>query len=334
MDSTAEELVLDNEGVCNFCHQAQNSLMQAWSEKHNLLGILNKIKQGGQYDCLIGLSGGLDSSYALHKAVEFGLKPLCFSIDNGWNDAKADENIMKLVEGLKVPFYRYTIDLKKFRKLQASFLQSGTKNLEIPTDHILMASSYELASLYGIKWILSGGNVSSESIMPASWGYQARDLVHIKDIYQRFTGEKLSGLPTCSLLKFNYYKWIKRIRVFYLLDYLEYNRAEAIKVLKNKYGWEDYGAKHEESIWTKWFQNFYLYEKFGIDKRKAHLSSLINSGQITRDEAMVELEKNPEYPKLGLEKRVMDYKIRDYSYYKTDERLFNFISKVIRKCRF
>jgi len=193
-----------------------------------------------------------------------------------------------------------------------------------------MAATYEMASKYRIKWIVSGGNVATESIMPASWSYNARDLVHIKDVYKKMTGKKLAGLPICGLLKWNWYKWIKDIKIVYLLDYLTYNREEAIKTLENNFGYKNYGEKHCESVFTHWFQNFYLFEKFGIDKRKAHLSSMIVSGQITRDDAMKIIEQNPVYPELGIEKRVMRYPKRPYTDFKTDEKLFNFISLVVR----
>lgn len=326
MDKSAKEITFDENGFCNFCDNAQRELALT------RLLTLPEIK-GKKYDCLIGLSGGVDSSYVLHKAVEMGLRPLCFSVDNGWNDPRADENIMRLVEGLKVPFYRYTIDLKTFHKLQSAFMKAGQINIEIPTDHILMATTFEMASKYGIKYILSGGNVATESIMPASWGYNARDLVHIKDIFKKMTGKKLKGLPTCSLLKWNYYRWIKGIRILYPLDVWGYNREEAIKTLEEKYGYKVYGEKHCESIFTWWFQNYYLFEKFGIDKRKAHLSSMIMSKQITRKEALEEIMKNPVYPRIGLEDRIWKYKYRPYTDFKTDEKLYLFISKCIRRCK-
>ena len=153
LDGSAEELILDKNGVCNFCCQAQRSLGEIEAEKKNLPIILDKIKKAGKgkkYDVLIGLSGGVDSSYLLLKAVEMGLRPLCFNIDTGWHSPLADENIMRLVEGLRVPFYRYTIDIPKFRKLQAAFIKAGLINLEIPTDHLLLATSYEMAEKYGI----------------------------------------------------------------------------------------------------------------------------------------------------------------------------------------
>lgn len=326
MDRSAQEIIFDADGVCNFCHNAQKMLKEI---KTDVLPTIS----GHDYDCLIGLSGGVDSSYALHLAVKKGLRPLCFSIDNGWNDPRADENIMRLVETLKVPFYRYTIDLDVFRRLQGAFMQAGVKNLEIPTDHILMASTYEMASKYDIKWVISGGNVATESIMPASWGYNARDLVHIKAIYKKLTKQKLSGIPMCSLLMYNWYKWVKRIKTVYLLDYGEYDREAAIRLLEDTYGYKPYGEKHCESTFTQWFQNFYLFSKFGIDKRKAHLSSLINSGQMTRDKALQIIESAPVYPELGIEAKVMKYPRHEYTDYPTDEKIYNFIGKIIRKLR-
>jgi N-acetyl sugar amidotransferase len=322
MDGSSEELVLDSNGVCNFCHQAEKALKEIELEKPNLPRIIEQIKRdgkGNKYDCLIGLSGGVDSSTTLHQAIKLGLRPLCFSVDNGWNDPRADENILKIIEKLKVPFYRYTIDLDKFKDLQSAFLMAGVPNIEIPTDHILMAVSYEMADKYSIKWILSGGNVATESIMPSSWGYNARDLVHIKDIYKQMKGKNLNGLPLCGVWKWNYYRWIAGIKILYPLDYLSYHREESIKFLENEYGYQDYGEKHCESTWTWWFQNFYLYQKFGIDKRKAHYASLINSGQMTRREAMKLLLESPVYPRLGIEDKVMKYPKRRHENFKMDK---------------
>lgn len=333
MDVTAPEIVFDENGVCNFCHEAQRELAQIACDKSLLPALIGHIKdtqKDNKYDILIGLSGGVDSSYALHKAVELGLRPLCFTMDNGWNTKQADENIMRLVETLDVPLYRYVIDIPKFKKLQAAFLQAGLKNLEAPTDHMIMAATYEVATENDIKFIVSGGNVATESIMPASWGYNARDLVQIKAVYKKFVGEELTGLPMCSLLKFNYYKWIVGLKTLYLLDYLDYNREEAIKTLQLKYGWKEYGHKHEESIYTQWFQNFYLFEKYGIDKRKAHFSSMINSGQLSRDLALESIQSNPEYPQLGIETRALQYPKHEYTDYPNDEKLYNAISKVVR----
>ena len=328
MDGSAPEIKLDENGVCNFCHEAQRELSLL---KKNYIPIVLKIMGLGKkkYNCLIGLSGGVDSSTILVKAVELRLKPLCFSVDNGWQDPKAQENIMRLVEGLKIPYYRYTIDLDKFRELQSAFMRAGLINIEIPTDHILMATTYEMASKYGIKYIISGGNVNTESVMPPSWSYTARDLTHIKDVYKKIIGKKLKGLPLCGLWKLNYYWWIKQIKIVYLLDYFNYNRAESEKMLIEKFGFQSTGEKHEESVFTKWYQNFYLFEKFGIDKRKCHYSSLINSGQMTRSEALFNLTASPVYPLLGIESRVMSYPKRRHEDFKQD-RWYARISRLIK----
>lgn len=320
MDNSAEEIVFTETG-CNFCDNARVSLKE--TKNYGFF-----IPQGKKYDCLIGLSGGVDSSYTLTKAVEMGLRPLCFSVDTGYNKSEADENIMKLAEGLKVPFYRYNIDLKNFKKMQIAFMRAGVRNIEIPTDHILMACSYSLASQYGIKTILSGGNVATESIMPASWGYNARDLTHIKDIYHG----SYKGLPTCSIWKWNWYRWIRGIKIVYPLDCMDYNRERAEQELKDKFGFKSTGGKHEENYFTWWFQNWYLFEKWGIDKRKPHLSSMIVSGQITRQEALESLNENPVYPELGIEKSVMKYPKHLHSEYKMDK-WYDRISKIVKLCK-
>ena len=333
MDKSAEEIVFNDEGVCNFCLQAKKALKEDSEERPNFLKRLKKIKKDGRYkkyDCLIGLSGGADSSTALHYAVMWGLRPLCFSVDTGYNKKEADENILRMVEKLKVPFERRNIDLDKFRELQAAFLKSGVRNIEIPTDHVLMAMTYQVAEENNIKWIISGGNVATESVMPPSWGYNARDLRHIKDIYRKMTGKKLEGLPMCSLLGWNYYKWICGLKTFYILDYLKYNRKNSESDLNKEYGYVSTGEKHEENIFTEWFQNFYLFEKFGIDKRKAHYSSLINAGQMTRQEAMEKLQNCPIYPKLGIERKAISYERHSHYEYKTNEKLWKFIANIIR----
>lgn len=334
MDPSATEIVFDENGVCNFCHQMQQSLKDIKKDYWHFEDLIDEIKAYGEnkkYDCLIGLSGGVDSSAVLHSAIELGLRPLCFSVDNGWNEPGADENIMRMVEALKVPFYKYVIDIAKFRDLQAAFFKAGVINIEIPTDHILMAVSYEMAVKNDIKYILSGGNVVTEGIMPASWSYPARDLTHIKSIYKWATGRALQGLPVCGLLKWNIYRWWYGLKTVYLLDYLEYNREGSIKLLNASYGWKPYGEKHCESVFTSWFQSFYLFEKFGIDKRKAHYSSLVNSGQMTRAEAMFALEANPVYPQLGIEERVMRYPKRPHEFFASDKFWWELISKIVKK---
>jgi len=289
--------------------------------------------KGKKYDVLLGLSGGVDSSLCLHFLVKNGIRPLTYSIDNGWNDPKADENIMRMVEKLKVPFYRQTIDLKEFRELQSAFLKSGTKNQEIPTDHILMASTYAMAEKYGIKYVISGGNLATESIMPRSWGYQAKDLTFIKAIYRRFTGKTFKNIPMISLPKYLYFRFVKGIEIINLLDYYDYNREGAKRLLESEYEWKDYGEKHCESTFTWWFQNFYLFTKWDIDKRRAHYSSLILSGQMTRQEALDKLTESPIYPELGIEKKALSYSKHDYKEFKNSEWVWNLMSRIYSKIK-
>lgn len=311
MDKTAVEIFFDENGVCNFCHEAKRELILAKMGKNDLFNVVNRIKADGvgrEYDALIGLSGGVDSSMVLHHAVKFGLRVLCFNVDNGWNRAnESDENVLKMVEKLQVPFYRYVIDRKAFNNCYALLMKAGVKNLEALTDHILFAATYEMANKYKIKWILSGGNVATESVMPASWGEDARDLYWLKKI----CGNALEKLPTISLLKEQYYRLVKQKKFLRLLDYVDYDRNKSIELLKKLYNYKEYGEKHCESVLTQWHMNFYLFEKWGIDKRKAHLSSLINSGQISREDALNELQKNPVYPQIGLESKVMSYPKRE-----------------------
>lgn len=330
LDGTATEIILDKDGVCNFCHDAERELALIEKEKSNLSKIIERIKKDGAtntYDCIIGLSGGVDSSMVLHHAVKLGLRPLCFNVDNGWHRGhESDENIMKLVETLKVPFYRYVIDKNKFTKAYGNMIANGVKNLEALTDHILFAATYEMANRYGIKWILSGGNVATESIMPASWGEDPRDLRWLKAV----TKGAIKGLPTISLLQEQYYRLVKQKKFLRLLDYTDYNRAESIELLKKEYNYTPYGAKHEESELTRWFQSFYLFEKWGIDKRKAHYASLINSNQMTRKEAFDLLAERPVYPELGLEQKALKYPRKSYDDFSNSKWIRQKVAKIYR----
>lgn len=331
----AMEIVFDDKGICNFCYgYAENERKRRSAKLHPgrewTIHKLKKSGEGKKYDCLIGLSGGADSSTCLHYIVkEWNLRPLCFSVDNGWNDKRADENIMRMVEKLKVPFHRYNVDLKEFSDLQVAFVRSGIKNIEIPTDHILMAVGYQLAEDNKIKYIVNGGNLATEGIMPSSYGEDPKDLRMIKAIFKKFQGRRLKNLPTISLLDYVYYRFFLGIKIIQPLDFYEYRRDEAIKLLEKEYGWKSYGEKHGESLFTRWFQNFYLPVKFGIDKRKPHLSSMINSGQMTKKEAMEILNTPLQYPELGIEKKVLAYPkiLNAYEVYPNSQKARNNLSK-------
>ena len=330
MDTTDSDIVFDDFGFCNHCHEFKKKEDQRKAEKLELPWVYHQIRKEGKgktYDVLIGLSGGVDSSLCLHYLVENGIRVLAFTIDNGWNTKESDENIMRLVEGLKIPFYRYNIDLEEFRELQVSFMKSGTANIEIPTDHILMAASYQTAKENNIKFIVSGGNIATEAIMPKEWGYEARDLKFIKAIYKKFANRKLINLPMISLRQYLVYRFVRKIKVINLLDYYEYNREKAKKLLHEKYRWLDYGEKHCESTFTWWFQHWYLPQKFGYDKRKPHYSSMILSGQMRREDAMQKLLEPLTFPVMPFQEKVKQYPIKGYRAYSNNEKMWSFLSK-------
>lgn len=313
-DKCDPEIKFDN-GICNHCYRAEALKNQHRIDKDQLPWVIDQIRKRGKgrtYDCIIGLSGGVDSSYALHILKQHNLRIFAYTIDNGWNTQIADENVMKLVEGLKVPFYRYTIDRKIFRELQAAFINSGVPNAEIPTDHLITTVAWEMARREGVKTIVSGGNWQTESIMPAVFGYSAHDLYHIKQIYKRSTGGNLKGLPTTNLAQYMWYRCVDKIKIVNLLDHCDYNRARAKEELNKLYGWEDYGAKHEESVFTKWFQDVYLPKVHGLDKRRPHLSSMIHSGQMSRQEALNILKTRPDEKVLEYVELPNPHKHSDY----------------------
>jgi len=330
------DITFNEHGLCSYCCFFYTDYHNRKAEETRRPWILENIRKLGRgkgYNVLIGLSGGVDSSYALHRLVEEGLRPMTFSVDNGWQTDIAQENVMRMVEGLKVPFYRYNIDIEKFHELQKAFIESGTKNIEIPSDHILMAATYKMARRYKVKTIISGGNWQTESIMPKSYGYEPKDLRFIKAI-----GDT-KGLPTISLPQYLRYRFIKRINVVNLLDYYNYDRNEAIKILEKKFGYQAYGEKHEENEFTKWFQSWYLPIMHDIDKRRPHYSSMIQSGQMTRDEALNKLKRDwttdkvPDtvLKKLGISGEEMA-RITPSSYteYPNNEKLYQALDKIWR----
>lgn len=335
------ELTIDQDGTCNHCHAAEAKALQHRLDQQQLPWVIDGIKKRGRgrpYDCVIGLSGGVDSSYALHVLKQHNVRVMTFHCDNGWNTPESDENIMRLVEGMKVPFYRYTINLDRFRELQRAFIQSGVPNIEIPTDHILTSVAWKVARQEGVKTIVSGGNWQTESIMPTVFGYSAHDLYHIQAIHRRFNGKKLEGLPTTNLAQYLWYRCVAKIKIVNLLDYVDYHRERAQQRLAELYGWKPYGAKHEESVFTKWFQDVYLPIKFGLDKRRPHLSSMIHSGQMNRDEAMRKLAEREPHPDefygpslMGMASGdLMDQPTHPHSAYPTHERLRKWAHKIYR----
>jgi N-acetyl sugar amidotransferase len=305
MDTTAEEITFDARGVCSFCHYFDREVKPVLERARSSEGrkfleqIVNAIRESGRgktYDSLLGISGGTDSSYLAYLAKQLGLRPLVIHVDTGWNTPESERNVKSLVGQLGFDLEIIPVDWEEMRDLQIAFYKASVKNCEIPQDHAFLAALYNKAKEIGVHYILSGGNFATESILPRSWGFNAADLRHILAIQRRFGTRPLHNFPTMSFwARYVYYPFIRNIREIRLLNYVPYNRAEAKRVLSEKFGWQDYGLKHYESVLTRFYQGYYLPTKFGIDKRKAHLSSLILSEQITREQAVEELGKPP-YP--------------------------------------
>lgn len=299
MDTSDPYIVFDNRGYCNHCNQAELLLKARWhpDEKgqHELRGILENIKFSSrrkQYDCIMGLSGGVDSSYLLHMAVEgWGLRVLAVHVNAGWNSEDSESNIERLVKKLGVDLYTYVVDWEEVRDLQLAYFRSGVKNQDIPQDHIFFAQLYKKAVKEKIDYVLTGHNLATESITPSSWGYNAMDSRQIKYIQKKFGTKPLKSYTLLSLFEKLYFTTFLGQKVVKPLDFMVYDKEKAKLLLQEIYGWKDYGAKHSESVFTKFYQNYWLLNRYGYDVRKAHLSSLIISGFITREQALEQLKK-------------------------------------------
>ena len=302
MDTSVPDIEFDADGVCSYCRAASERLGREYFPQGDhdgrLIALVDQIKREGagrKYDCVIGVSGGADSSYTVYLAKrKYGLRPLAVHFDNGWNSDLAVVNIERLLKALDVDLYTYVVDWNEFRDLQLSFLKSSVPNTEIPTDHAIMALMYRVAAKHGIKYIVHGGNLATESIMPGVWMDGTFDLRLVRSIQGRHGRLPLRTLPTLSLRRLAYYILVRRIKYVGLLNYVDYNKGDAHRILEGELGWRPYAAKHFESIFTRWFQGWLLPHKFGIDKRRAHWSSLIVSGQMTREEAVAGL-REPTY---------------------------------------
>lgn len=296
MDSTDPDIVFDDDGVCSHCHRyervARQRLMPADVRKRQLDQLVSEIKSAGSgkpYDCIIGISGGVDSTYVAWLVKSLGLRPLAVHLDNGWNSELAVANIEKTLRTLGIDLYTHVIDWEEFRDLQVSFLKASTPDGEVPTDHAIFALLYRLASKNGIRHVITGTNVVTEAILPEKWGYGYFDWRYVKDIHKRFGSARLSTYPHFSIGQLAYYVFIRKIRMVSILNYVEYDKAGAMRLLQDELDWVYYGGKHYESIYTRFYQAYILPQKFNIDKRKAHYSNLVCSGQMTRDEALLHM---------------------------------------------
>jgi N-acetyl sugar amidotransferase len=304
MDTSDPNIKFDNSGQCNHCKGAfrmLNSGIFLYSEeqKENALKILvTKIKKGKRknYDCIIGLSGGVDSSYVALIVKQLGLNPLAVHLDNGWNSEIAVQNIENICKNLDIDLYTFVLNWEEFKDLQLAFLRSSTPDSEIPSDHAIHSCMFKAAQKEKVSYVITGFNRSSESILPESWSRGHFDWKYIKSVHKKFGSGKISNFPHYGFIPF-VYRWLFKsfvpgIKMINILDYIEYDKNKAKEIIIKDLAWKDYGMKHHESNYTKIYQAYILPHKFGFDKRRAHLSSLICSGIITREQALDELKQS------------------------------------------
>ena len=302
MDQSDPAVTFDEKGVCSSCLRydevrAQRGYRQGVSEKEleHTLSVIRKESQNLPYDCIVGLSGGVDSAYMLYSAIKLGLRPLVIHVDSGWNTPLAEENIRRVCDRLQVKLHIYKVDWEAMKELQRAYMLSGVANIDVPQDHLFCAALYQMAREYKVKFILNGSNIATEGAAePFSLQHTYRDAWHMKSIYKKHgRGKSIAAYPFLPIRE----AWLglKGVTKINLLDSLPYSKAEAIRVLEEEFGWQYYGAKHYESVFTRYEQGVYLPTKFQFDKRRYHLSCLILNGEMTREEALTELE-NPPYP--------------------------------------
>ncbi|WP_288368836.1 N-acetyl sugar amidotransferase [uncultured Roseivirga sp.] len=316
MDTTDSGIIFDEQGVCNHCHDYERKIKAFFDgvpdREEELKNIVNRIKKDGRgkkYDCIIGVSGGVDSTYLAYLSVKrFGLRPLAVHFDNGWNSELSVENIHRALSKLGIELYTHVVDWEEFRDIQLSFLKASVPDAEVPTDHAISALLFSVANKYGIKYILGGSNIVTEGTMPRMWTYGVHDSKYIRAVQKQFGTQKLKTYPYYGLIKFFKYLFIDKIQNIHFLNYIDYDKEEAMRLIEDELGWKYYGGKHFESIYTRFFQAYILPNKFNIDKRKAHYSTLIQSGQMTRNQALDELKK-PVYPE-GMLEEDMEYAIK------------------------
>ena len=298
MDTTDPDIVFDEHGYCNHCTDALELSKDLWfpnaEGERKLKDIFAEIKKEGygkEYDCIIGLSGGVDSSYLAYTAVKACLRPLIVHIDCGWNSESAVKNIENIVTALNLELHTHVVDWEEMKDLQVAYLKANVANQDVPQDHAIFAALYTFAVKNEVKYVLTGSNFATESILPSSWGYNALDYRNLISIHKKFGSKKLKTYPYVTFIKrYIYYTLIKKMIIVKPLNYMLYSKENAMKIMTNELGWRYYGGKHHESRFTKFFQAYYLPVKFGYDKRRSHLSSMIISGQMTRDKAIREME--------------------------------------------
>ena len=338
MDTSDHQISFDKNGVCNHCSEFDSNTSKRWFPNDEgqvrLDASFDTIRRSGQnseYDCIIGLSGGVDSSYLALVMKDFDLRPLVVHVDAGWNSELAVFNIEQIVKHCGYDLHTHVMDWREIRDLQLAYLKAGVANQDVPQDHAFFATLYHYAVQNNIKYVISGGNIATESVFPMSWHHSAMDSINLRAIHRKFGSRPLIQYKTISFFEYYfYYPFVKGMTVVRPLNFMPFNKGHALKELKEKVGYKEYGRKHGESRFTKFFQNYYLPEKFNQDKRRPHLASQILSGEVTRDEAFAELKK-PLYDdlelredtlfvakKLGITPEELDYLIKADSHNYTE----------------
>ncbi|WP_144217672.1 N-acetyl sugar amidotransferase [Flavobacterium anhuiense] len=308
MDTSDSKIVFDDKGMCDHCNDFYTNVKPNWHTdekgRAEMLEVVAKIKKEGEgkdFDCILGMSGGVDSSYLLHLAVkELGLRPLVFHVDGGWNSELAVNNIQVMIDKLGLDLYTEVINWEEMKDFQLAFFKSGVPHIDIPQDHAFVATLYNFANKYNIKYILNGGNISTECVRnPMEYLYYGTDMAQIGDIRKQFGTNKMETYPFSPVLKHKFYiRYIKGVKVVKPLNYMPYVKEDALKLLAKEYGWTPYPQKHFESRFTKFYEGYWLPERFGFDTRRVQFSSLILTGQMTRENALINLEKTAYNPEL------------------------------------
>jgi N-acetyl sugar amidotransferase len=301
MDTSDSLIQFDERGWCEYCNNYYANILPIWhtderGEREILrqAEIIREAGKGQSHDCILGISGGIDSSYLAWLAKEkLGLRPLIFHVDAGWNSQQAVHNIEKLIDALHLDLHTEVINWQEMQDLQLAFFKAQVPHLDTPQDHAFFASLYNFAAKHGFKYILNGGNFSTECVRePLEWHYHASDLRQLKDIHRRFGTRPLRTFPMADIFTYKiYYRFVKGVRVVRPLNYVPYIKEDAMNFLVEKYGWQRYAHKHYESRFTRFYEGFWLPTKFGFDKRRAHFASLILTKQMTRDEALEKIAK-------------------------------------------
>lgn len=300
MDTSDPDITFDAAGVCNHCHHRDEMIGKhllsgpaAREKLEQLVDAVRKDGRGKPYDCVVGISGGVDSTYVTYQAKQFGLRPLVVHLDNGWNSELAVKNIEETLRVLGFDLYTHVLDWDEFRDLQLAFLRASTPDSEIPTDHAIVALLYQTARKHGLRYILSGQNLRTETHLPPAWSQGHMDWRYIHSVHRKFGTRPLKTYPHLNWVQSRRYpaahRWVD------VLNYLDFVKTDALKVLQEQLGWKYYGGKHYESIYTRFYQGYILPQKFGFDKRRMHYSSLVCAGEMTREQALEELKTQP-YP--------------------------------------